>query len=31
VVWPHFLEVTAVGGIFFGMALLRFRSVAASS
>ena len=31
VVWPHFVEVAAVGGLFFGMALLRFRSVAANS
>ena len=31
VVWPHFLEVAVVGGIFFGLALLRFRKVSAAA
>ena len=31
VVWRHFLEVAVVGGIFFGLALLRFRKVAAAA
>jgi ABC-2 type transport system permease protein len=31
VVWPQFLAVAAVGGVFFGFAILRFRSVAAQS
>jgi ABC-2 type transport system permease protein len=25
VVWPDFLEVAVVGGLFFGLSLLRFR------
>jgi hypothetical protein len=29
VVWPQFLIVTMIGGLFFGFALLRFRRVAA--
>jgi ABC-2 type transport system permease protein len=31
VVWPNFLFVALVGGVFFGFALLRFRSVAAQA
>ena len=31
VVWPQFLAVAVVGGLFFGLAILRFRSVAAQS
>src|SRR5271165_2134961 len=31
VVWPQFLAVAVVGGLFFGFAILRFRSVAAQS
>lgn len=31
VVWPQFLAVATVGGLFFGFAILRFRSVAAQS
>jgi ABC-2 type transport system permease protein len=31
VVWPQFLAVAIVGGLFFGFAILRFRSVAAQS
>ncbi len=31
VVWPQFLAVTAIGAAFLGLALLRFRSVAAHS
>jgi ABC-2 type transport system permease protein len=31
VVWPQFLVVAVVGGLFFGFAILRFRSVAAQS
>ncbi len=31
VVWPDYLAVAVVGGIFFAAALLRFRSVAAAS
>jgi ABC-2 type transport system permease protein len=30
-VWPQFLAVAAVGGLFFGFAILRFRSVAADA
>ena len=30
-VWPQFLEVAVIGGIFLGLGLLRFRSVAARS
>jgi len=29
IVWPQFVEVAVVGGLFFGLALWRFRSVAA--
>jgi ABC-2 type transport system permease protein len=28
VVWPNFLAVALIGGIFLGLGLLRFRSVA---
>jgi ABC-2 type transport system permease protein len=31
VVWPQFLAVAGVGGLFFGFAIMRFRSVAAQS
>jgi ABC-2 type transport system permease protein len=31
VVWPQFLAVAVVGGLFFGFSILRFRSVAAQS
>jgi ABC-2 type transport system permease protein len=31
VVWPHYLFVTGVGGLFFVAALLRFRSIAAQT
>jgi ABC-2 type transport system permease protein len=31
VVWPQFLAVVVVGGLFFGFAILRFRSVAAQA
>jgi ABC-2 type transport system permease protein len=31
VVWPQFLAVAVVGGLFFGFAILRFRAVAAQS
>ena len=31
VVWPQFLAVAAIGGVFLGLALLRFRSVAAEA
>jgi ABC-2 type transport system permease protein len=31
VVWPEFVAVIMIGGLFFGLALLRFRSVAAQS
>jgi len=31
VVWPEFLAVALVGGVFFGLAVLRFRSVAAQT
>lgn len=30
-VWPQFLEVALIGGVFLGLGLLRFRSVAARS
>ena len=29
VVWPEFLAVAGIGGLFFGLAIMRFRSVAA--
>jgi ABC-2 type transport system permease protein len=31
VVWPEFLAVGLIGGLFFGLAILRFRSVAAQA
>jgi len=31
VVWPQFLFVALIGGLFFGLAILRFRSVAAQA
>jgi ABC-2 type transport system permease protein len=31
VVWPQFLAVALIGGLFFGLAVLRFRSVAAQA
>ena len=31
VVWPQFLAVALIGGLFFGIALLRFRKVAAAT
>jgi ABC-2 type transport system permease protein len=31
IVWPQFLAVAGVGGLFFGLALWRFRSVAAQT
>ena len=31
VIWPQFLVVALIGGLFFGLALLRFRSVAAQT
>ena len=31
VVWPQFLAVALIGGLFFGLALLRFRTVAAQA
>jgi ABC-2 type transport system permease protein len=31
VVWPQFAAVAAMGGVFFGLALLRFRRVAAAA
>jgi ABC-2 type transport system permease protein len=31
VVWPEFLAVAVIGGLFFGLAILRFRSVAAQA
>jgi len=31
IVWPQFVEVAVVGGLFFGLALWRFRSVAAQA
>jgi ABC-2 type transport system permease protein len=31
VVWQHFLAVAVVGGLFFGLALLRFRKVTAAA
>jgi ABC-2 type transport system permease protein len=31
VVWPQFLAVGLIGGLFFGLALLRFRSVVAQT
>ncbi len=31
VVWPQFLAVALIGGLFFGIAVLRFRSVAAQT
>jgi ABC-2 type transport system permease protein len=31
VVWPQFLAVALIGGLFCGLAILRFRSVAAQA
>jgi ABC-2 type transport system permease protein len=31
VVWPHFLAVAIIGGLFFSLALLRFRKVTAAA
>ena len=31
VVWPQFLTVALVGGLFFGLAIWRFRTVAAQT
>jgi ABC-2 type transport system permease protein len=31
VVWPEFAAVIIIGSLFFGLALLRFRSVAAQT
>ena len=31
IVWPQFLAVASVGGLFFGLAIFRFRSVAAQT
>ena len=31
VVWPQFLAVAVIGGLFFGLAILRFRSVVAQA
>jgi ABC-2 type transport system permease protein len=31
VVWPQFLAVAVIGGLFFGLAIMRFRSVAAQA
>jgi ABC-2 type transport system permease protein len=31
VVWPEFLTVALIGGLFFGLAILRFRSTAAQA
>jgi ABC-2 type transport system permease protein len=31
VVWPRFLAVAGIGALFFGLALLRFRSVVAQT
>jgi ABC-2 type transport system permease protein len=31
VVWPQFLAVALVGGVFFGLSIMRFRSVAAQT
>jgi ABC-2 type transport system permease protein len=31
VVWPQFLVVALIGGLFFGLAILRFRSIAAQA
>jgi hypothetical protein len=31
VVWPQFLTVALIGGLFFGLAILRFRAVAAQA
>jgi ABC-2 type transport system permease protein len=31
VVWPQFAAVAAIGGLFLGLGLLRFRSVAAQA
>jgi len=31
VVWPDFLAVLLIGGVFFGLAILRFRHVTAQT
>jgi len=31
VVWPQFLAVAVVGGLFFGFAIMRFRAAAGQS
>ena len=31
VVWPQFLAVAVIGALFFGLAILRFRSVVAQA
>jgi ABC-2 type transport system permease protein len=31
VVWPEFVLVALIGGLFFGLAILRFRSVVAQA
>ena len=31
VVWPQFVTVALIGGLFFGLALLRFRKVTAAA
>jgi ABC-2 type transport system permease protein len=31
VVWPQFLAVALIGGLFFGLAILRFRSIASQA
>jgi len=31
VVWPEFLAVALIGGLFFSLAILRFRSVASQA
>jgi len=31
VVWPQFLAVALIGGLFFSLAIQRFRSVAAQA
>jgi len=31
VVWPQFLTVALIGGLFFGLAIWRFRTVAAQT
>ena len=31
VVWPEFVAVAAIGGVFFSLAILRFRTIAAQA